>query len=176
MDRLTERNELPGFLPVLLRGRALGPAYFREERDYKDYADALERLAQYEDTGLDPDEVKRVQETLVTAQRLKKEQYDILKKYLKAEAEGMLVWLPVKIGTPCFRIYPCRCSYVYREIKGCRVKDAEIVRVIEGKNKTYYCKKICNSNFELKDIANLGKTVFFSKEEAEKRIKQEAEL
>ena len=32
-----------------MRGRAFGPAFFPEERDYKDYADALERLAQYED-------------------------------------------------------------------------------------------------------------------------------
>lgn len=49
MDRLTKRNELPGGLPVLVRGKALGPAFFSDERDYKDYADALERLAQYED-------------------------------------------------------------------------------------------------------------------------------
>ena len=49
MDRLTKRNDLPGGLPVLVRGRALGPAFFSDERDYKDYADALERLAQYED-------------------------------------------------------------------------------------------------------------------------------
>lgn len=49
MDRLTERNNKNGFLPVLVRGRALGPAYFKEELDYKDYRDALERLAAYED-------------------------------------------------------------------------------------------------------------------------------
>ena len=49
MDRLTKRNNDLGGLPVLVRGRALGPAYFSDERDYKDYADALERLAQYED-------------------------------------------------------------------------------------------------------------------------------
>lgn len=57
MERLTERTNLPGFLPVLLRGRALGPAYFQEERDYTDYSDALERLAAYEDTGLEPEEI-----------------------------------------------------------------------------------------------------------------------
>lgn len=49
MDRLTKRNNDLGGLPVLVRGRALGPAFFSDERDYKDYADALERLAQYED-------------------------------------------------------------------------------------------------------------------------------
>ena len=49
MDRLTKRNKNLGGLPVLVRGRALGPAYFSDKRDYKDYADALERLAQYED-------------------------------------------------------------------------------------------------------------------------------
>lgn len=49
MDRLTKRNNDPGGLPILVRGRALGPAFFSDERDYKDYADALERLAQYED-------------------------------------------------------------------------------------------------------------------------------
>jgi hypothetical protein len=49
MKRLTKRNHLSGFLPVLMNDRALGPAAFYNQRDYYDYADALEHLAQYED-------------------------------------------------------------------------------------------------------------------------------
>lgn len=57
MNRLTRRTtNCP--LPVLVRDRAFGPAYFISEEDYTDYRDALEKLAAYEDTGLEPEEVE----------------------------------------------------------------------------------------------------------------------
>lgn len=59
MNRLTKRTtNCP--LPVLVRDRAFGPAYFVSEEDYTDYRDALEKLARYEDTGLAPDELEKL--------------------------------------------------------------------------------------------------------------------
>lgn len=51
MERLTCRRNDAGFINanVLLRGKRFGPAFFPDKQDYKDYSDALERLAQYED-------------------------------------------------------------------------------------------------------------------------------
>ena len=57
MNRLTRRTTNCR-LPVLVRNRAFGPAYFVSEEDYTDYRDALEKLARYEDTGLEPEEVE----------------------------------------------------------------------------------------------------------------------
>lgn len=56
MERLTERSS--GALPILVRKRAFGPAYFSSQRDYQDYRDAIDRLAAYEDTGLEPKEIQ----------------------------------------------------------------------------------------------------------------------
>ncbi|MEE3458274.1 MAG: hypothetical protein VZQ75_00295 [Candidatus Faecousia sp.] len=76
MNRLTRRTT-NGPLPVLARDRAFGPAYFVSEKDYTDYRDALEKLARYEDTGLEPEQCA---------------------KYAQAEKEGRLLVLPCKVG------------------------------------------------------------------------------
>lgn len=59
MERLTSRNALERWTSesetpeleefVMIRGRALGRAYFESDRDYKDYCDALDKLAACED-------------------------------------------------------------------------------------------------------------------------------
>ena len=58
MDRLTGRSEVSRI--VLVHGHGLGPAYFDSKRDYKIYCEAIDRLAAYEDTGLEPDEVDQI--------------------------------------------------------------------------------------------------------------------
>lgn len=135
MERLTGRFEHPVFPgAVTVRGRRLGEAYFENVADYQDYADALDKLAAYED----------------------------------AEEQGRLIVLPCKIGTPCFRIYSCSCQDFYREHR-CKTREKAKLVNVRGINYKYYsCKKIGNSTFALKDIANFGKTVFLSREEAEK--------
>ena len=62
MERLTTRSSGP--LPVLVRGKAFGPAYFMSEQDYEDYRDALNKLAAYEDTGLEPDSIEEAKEAV----------------------------------------------------------------------------------------------------------------
>lgn len=97
--------------------------------------DCLQRLASYEDTGFYPEEIKRIHETLVTTQRLKKEQYDTLEKYLKEEAEGRLVILPVNIGDDVYyltsapslaagkptRVEKSKCRGFYFDNKGIQI-------------------------------------------------------
>lgn len=62
MNRLTKRTT-NGPLPVLVRDRAFGPAYFVSEEDYTDYRDALEKLARYEDSGLEPEQCAKFAQT-----------------------------------------------------------------------------------------------------------------
>ena len=143
MERLTSRSEHPVFPgTVLVRGRRLGEAYFDDAEDYKDYADALERLAQYEDIGLSPDEIETQLATYsavlcdVTNNKMSKTNYTLeairsgisdaqaedcdrcdnteqLKRYEEAEADGRLIILPVKEGTPLFvdgKIFAPHCK------------------------------------------------------------------
>ena len=127
----------------------------------------LNRLAEYEDRGIDPHEVKLVQETLVTAQRLKKEQYDTLEKYLKAEAEGRLVILPVNIGDDVYyltsapslaagkptRVEKSKCRGFYFDNKGIQIcLDYDV----QGSHGTY---------------GWWGKTIFATCTEAEAALK-----
>ena len=64
----------------------------------------INRLAAYEDTGLEPEEIKRVHETLLTVQEKKSVMWNDLQKYLQAEAEGRLLVLPCKVGTTVYVI------------------------------------------------------------------------
>lgn len=80
MDRLTRRSEVSGIM--LVRGHGLGPAYFDSKRDYKIYCEAIDRLAAYEDTGLEPEEIA--------------EYIDATDEYVRASEDGRLIVLPCK--------------------------------------------------------------------------------
>lgn len=133
------------------------------------FEEIVDRLASYEDSGLAPEEINRIQETLVTAQRLKKEQYDTLEKYLKAEAEGRLVILPVNIGDDVYyltsapslaagkptRVEKSKCRGFYFDNKGIQIcLDYDV----QGSHGTY---------------GWWGKTIFATRTEAEAALKGE---
>ena len=137
MDRLTKRNDDMRGLPVLVRGRALGPAYFSDERDYKDYADALELLAQYED----------------------------------AEESGELVRLPCKVGDTVWTNLAWTGWYL-RESKKPYVANVVFIGLNDSEkmgggiiNVSYNKGHMMQFTF-----ADIGKTVFLSREEAEKAL------
>ena len=166
MERLTKRCDRgDGVIEVIHYGHRYGRAFFPVKHEYDEYVTIIDRLAAYEDSGLEPEEVKRVQETLVTAQRLKKEQYDVLEKYLKAEAEDRLVILPCKVGTEVFALW-----YGANVIPGTVIgyslhewTEAASVRVL------FDTKKV-NGTRDY-SIGAFGKTLFFSREEAESALK-----
>ena len=58
----------------------------------------------YEDTGLEPEEIKRLIETNETHMRKHTEMWKDLEKYLKAEAEDRLLILPCKVGDTVYLI------------------------------------------------------------------------
>ena len=134
----------------------------------------VDRLAAYEDTGLEPEEISYCLNGSITVEKAKVRYNEAIKQYdewfawKQAEAEGRLIVLPCKVGEPCFRVYSCRC--------GCRErckkkKEAKLVDVVPYPcGYAYYCKRIAESKFTLKYIADFGKTVFRTREEAEKAL------
>ena len=109
-----------------------------------------DRLAAYEDTGLEPEEIERILDSYVrgmtlrteNAQRLeiiKEIPIDRLRELAQAKKEGRLVVLPCEIGSP-----------VYSHAR--KLDGADYVRETE---------------FWWSDIPQMGKTVFLTREAAE---------
>ena len=98
---------------------------------------AVGRLAAYEETGLEPEEVRRCLEV----EDVCLDEYitfDRLRELAKADREGRRVVLPCKIGTPVWAIGPECGKYFVRKAK-----------------------------FSMAKLDYLGETVFFTREEAE---------
>ncbi len=125
-----------------------------------DWAAALEKLAAYEDTGLEPEEIKL--------------NMDGLDEYCKAEAEGRLVILPCKVGDtiyeidlPEYGVIVCNVlcfTYGRSNITG-ELTWSVAVNVVGGHG--------LGSCYTF-DPDDFGKTVFFAREKAESALKGDA--
>ena len=101
----------------------------------------VNRLAAYEDSGLSPEEVQ---------------------KMARAKAEGRLVVLPCKVGNTVYRIISYKCNAVCNKLNACNSF------IYKGcKQAEFY---VCPGTFQFNDIEWIGKTVFLTREEAEKAI------
>lgn len=137
---------------------------------------AIDRLAEYEDTGLTPEEVKDMAENAET--RLLtwfESRYGFpvgdLMGLLEAKQEGRVVVLPCKVGDTVYEVQQIRK----------RVQPLEIISVYIGRMGGLFF------NWELKDgvgvyqnvkgfgLSQIGKTVFLTREEAEAALVKENE-
>ena len=111
----------------------------------------VERLAAYEDTGLTPEEIKApfTEDTMINlaAQALGVEP-SRLREIAEAEKDGRCVVLPCKVGDTVWRI-------------------KRIFETYPDKSEPY----IEPDAFLLQDVFNIGKTVFLTREEAEKALR-----
>ena len=114
-----------------------------------------DRLAAYEDTGLEPEEIERILDSYVRGMTLRTEnaqRLEIIKEIpivrlrelAQAKKEGRLVVLPCEIGSP-----------VYSHAR--KLDGADYVRETE---------------FWWSDIPQMGKTVFLTREAAEAALKE----
>lgn len=114
-----------------------------------------DRLAAYEDTGLEPEEIERILDSYVrgmtlrteNAQRLeiiKEIPFVRLRELAQAKKKGRLVVLPCEIGSP-----------VYSHAR--KLDGADYVRETE---------------FWWSDIPQMGKTVFLTREAAEAALEE----
>lgn len=134
MERLTYRDK-DGFPMMKKRGG------FKQG--------GVERLAAYEDTGLEPEGVRRLQQDWTSLIMTLDEMGGVshLHELVQAEQDGRLVVLPCKVGDTVWRIKRTFEEYPDR-------------------SKPY----IEPSGFLLQDVFNISKTVFLTREEAKKAL------
>lgn len=156
-----------------------------------------DRLAAYEDTGLEPEVVKDMAENAETCLLAWFEaKYDMpvgkLMDLIEAKQDGRLVLLPCKVGDVVYEVhnntYACTMCQ-YRE--GIYGSGEEWCIKIEDIDLRYYPtiaeKPLCEKQFMevvertpkidwiFHHRAEFGKTVFLTREEAEKALAKEAE-
>ncbi len=90
-----------------------------------------------------------------------------LKSYKEAEEQGLLVRLPCKVGTEVFVISPREGHYIK-----CQIKQIEISSTVFGKIH-YFVEPVAQRGCSFRYFDNeFGKTVFLTREEAEKKLKE----
>lgn len=143
-----------------------------------DYVSAAHRLAAYEDTGLTPEEVN---DAVVGSKLLAKSQLvsafgiaaERLRELAEADKDGRLVVLPCKMGDVMYKLFreytECTSYQVSKDnycCEGCMVpcdsREVTVIRAIQP-----------NSLPEVvRYIEDIGKTVFLTREEAEKALEE----
>ena len=109
-----------------------------EKSDFDGLTEAINRLAEYEDSGLSPEEVQEL---------------------AKAKAEGRLVVLPCKVGETIWKIKAV-FSYFSKPM------EDRVERIIISSNEILVC---CTSGTKF-SVNSIGKTVFLTREAAEKAL------
>ena len=141
MDRLTYRDKD-------------GMAMMKERGGWK--SGGIDRLAAYEDTGLEPEDLKKAfNETAIlklAAQALSTTP-DHLRDLLQAEQDEQLVVLPCKLGDDVW--------FVRKFGKGQCIKRAEVSCInIDFRGEVFVSARRISGGY-------IGKTVFLTREEAE---------
>jgi len=125
------------------------------------FCKALDKLAAYEDTGLEPEELKQLklsdenkEESSIKYYIEMRKYRDELKYYKKLEAQGLLIKLPCKVGTDIFRIVNKRIG--------------------RGNNRKFNLT-IQRGKAQWGDYDKFGKTAFLTREEAGRALEEEDE-
>lgn len=126
------------------------------DSEYVPIIDALNSLAEYEDTRLEPEKIVLLKNIVDDAFSDKPEFTEHIRELLRAEKDGRLVVLPCKVGDTIYRrgdpikkIYEWQIAYV-------EVYEDETVFVDDSDN-TFV-------------EADIGKTVFLTREAADKAL------
>ena len=101
-------------------------------------------------------------------------------KYIENLADYLLangvVCPPCKVGDKVYVIEPCTCYNNYSEFDKCHHKRTKATKWIEmvrvPKKHFTKCLKLFERPFKIEYLNNIGKTVFLTKEEAEKKINE----
>lgn len=149
MERLTQR---------LRTGEVLMASNYEEKYTEQGWIDVLQnRLAAYEDTWLTPEEIDMDHEAAEQLRHLCQNcDLDRLEKLAEADKDGRLVVLPCKVGDKLYRVF-------YGEIFEHRVGSMKYFAIQEKWDiETYpFCPCVESS---------IGKTIFLTREEAEKAL------
>ena len=135
-------------------------------RGYCSEQDAINRLAAYEDTGLEPDKIEIANKVIVSAFNLAANSgadmlIERLKEIIRAEAEGRLLVPPCKVGDTVY----------LRDLTPCKVV---------GINIGYYTRTVTIEfndggripNWQPRGFDEFGVSVFTTREAAEAALKE----
>lgn len=127
--------------------------------EYHEIENAINRLAEYEDTGLEPEKIVLLKNIVDDAFSDKPEFTEHIRELLRAEKDGRLVILPCKVGDTIYR----------RGDPIKKIYEWEIVCIEMFEDETIFIDDSDNE-FAKGDI---GKTVFLTRDEAEAALKGE---
>ena len=122
----------------------------------------LDRLVEYEDTGLTPELVREVAEFAVWVHE---NGMDKIREWVKADKEKRLVVPPCNVGDMLYEVTGRKTISVYK-VKAIRVELFGLFiewDIIEG----FVWQSLAGIN-----AGEIGKTVFLTREEAEKALKE----
>lgn len=131
-----------------------------------DYVSAAHRLATYEDTGLTPEEVHSMQgewSTMMAALNSIGGGYTHLRELAEADKAGCVVVLPCKVGDTVYEVTNRKTISEYRVKEICVQLFCAFIKwdVVAG----FVDKSIFGVS-----VDEIGKTVFLTREEAEKAL------
>ncbi len=115
--------------------------------------ECFDKLAEYEKTGITPGQIREMS-------KMYEELATELGRYKKAEEQGLLIMLPCKEGDTVYSI-EADCG---GDILDCRRRDCE--------NCDYLIRHVSEIRFGIEMREEIGKTVFLTREEAEKALKE----
>ena len=173
MERLTKKEELAGHTVSYLTDEDCFDVWSVPK---KFMGKGIEKLADYEDTGLEPEEIIALcdmDSRAKMAEMLKTEEYygvsmKRLKELAKADCEGRCVSFPAKVGDKVWFIksmWNYADSPIIATIKGIRTfTDFNHFVFLTSTDRNEIMR-----SFMAKDI---GKTVFLTREEAEKALEE----
>lgn len=130
-----------------------------------DYVSAAYRLADYEDTGLTPEEIKSMKDEHFSGLEMAKLHSALmkLKKYQEADKDGRVVMPPCKVGDRLYEVTGRKTISVYK-VRAIRVESFGLFiewDIIEG----FVWQSLSGIN-----AGEIGKTAFLTREEAEKAL------
>ena len=148
MERLTEYEVVGGQVHAVPTG---------------DLDQAMMRLAAYEDIGLEPEQCENSKIIIESAFSDDTSKAERIRELLKADKDGLLVVLPCKVGDRLYEVTGRKTISVYK-VKAIRVELFGLFiewDIVEG----FVWQSLSGIN-----AREIGKTVFLSREEAEKAL------
>lgn len=130
---------------------------------------AVQRLAAYEDTGLEPEQVTELKGFIQGGVHKVDDGWAHVQELLQAEQEGRLVVLPCKVEQTVYKLshYHDCADNLYETCDLFAYDDSACNRCYKDK----LVPHVRPTGFELAMLEDFGKTVFLTREEAEKALR-----
>ena len=164
MERLTKT--VNGVVTYIGTGNKLGKWMLPAELSRCQIRAVMKRLAAYEDTGMEPEDLKKAfneNAILKLAAQALNTTPDHLRDLLQAERAGRLVMLPCKVGDTLFDTY-------FGDIREKEVVSVGFMLSKSVKHMTIHANNFRGAITEI-EMDRIGKDIFYTREAAEAALK-----